>query len=123
MVAKPIKLTLHYFSLNGKFKYEGVLELPEGRELFEVGNLISALRRQRRLPGIQSGYWDGYIYANGEDAYPFLVAPDKETRLTNNVKTAFTELESECPYRTGTICENQFNRAASCHVQYCPLLR
>jgi hypothetical protein len=117
-----MKIDLIYFNENGKFKYEGVFELPEGRELFEIRDLIRALRKQRRLPGLESGYWDGYIFANGDEAYPFLIFPDELSSRAKRVAEAFSELANTCPYLSWD-CEHSKNTSkGECSPGTCPLL-
>ncbi len=79
---KPFKIAIQYFKESGKlYVSEEVTREFTACEpvgccyMNDVVDWIRECRASRSLPGLQSGFWSGYIYVDCPDGYPCLILP------------------------------------------------
>lgn len=76
-------IEVQYFKTSGKFytsesyvgRYQNVSEDVTLRQCYmtEVCDDLRERNRQGKLPGLQSGKWDGFIYVDCEEGFPCLI--------------------------------------------------
>ena len=76
-----LKVKVNYFMENGKWKYSAVFE-STSPAMWEVAEEFKELRSQKKLPGLQSGNWEGYILLDSEEGYPMLIHPVEPEALS-----------------------------------------
>ena len=66
-MVKQYQVKLTYFGeLSGKYKYDGEY-LSRCEHIFEIWSEIKLMQRHDKLPGLQSGSWDGPILIDVPD--------------------------------------------------------
>lgn len=78
------KVYLTYFTSTGKYYGEGDFtkefsnigsEQRRSCYMIEVFDYVRGLKKERQLPGLESGTWDGPILVDCEDGWPELILP------------------------------------------------
>ncbi len=70
------RIKLQYFKSSGKWGYEGELEWADDKSMYGLIDHVKDLDRNRKLPGLASGSWDGPIYLDTSEhpmGYPLLI--------------------------------------------------
>lgn len=87
---RRFKITITYFKPSGKLyttaeveeEFSDIANYSEGATepvcyMYDVVDWVEALRDQAKLPGLQSGKWEGFILVDcPEYGYPHLIKPE-----------------------------------------------
>lgn len=75
-----VKVPITYFKPSGKYKYSGHMELPRNLSVYKGMIDFEDLRIRHKLPGLESGQWDGHIHIDFsllDQGYPVLIPARK----------------------------------------------
>ena len=69
-----MKIKVNYFMEYGKWKYPAEYESTRPA-MWEVAEEFKQLRAEKKLPGLASGNWDGFILLDSDEGYPMMILP------------------------------------------------
>jgi NurA-like 5'-3' nuclease len=74
------KVKLTYFKPSGKWyengEYESNIPFSKDFKIYDEVRVMNII--DKKLPGLYSGEWDGYILVVPESGVPYLIIPDEE---------------------------------------------
>lgn len=75
---------LQYFKPSGKWGYEGEMFWDDDKSMHGLMDEIENLNLLRKLSGLASGRWEGFIYVDTTEhpmGYPLLIVNNQHGRL------------------------------------------